>query len=198
MSYPDAQVITPKSSMLPWILFALVFVGGVGAVLVEEQKLKPRRCARRRSTRSEEKARIELGEATSAKHALETRVQELQTENGRLTIKVAAAAHVIRRPRSARMRRRRRARSTTSTTEKARGEYGYGVGARGMRSVVRAFGGRRGPYAPPYGRRTGAAQLRAGILTSFGARSDASAKRSDDRPQPSALHRRVCERSSAV
>jgi hypothetical protein len=81
-----------QSSMLPWILFALVLVAGIGAILVEEQKLDAAAMRVVSTTKSEEKARAELTEATSARRALETRVQELQAENGRLTIKVAAAA----------------------------------------------------------------------------------------------------------
>jgi hypothetical protein len=78
--------------MLPWILFALVLVGGIGAILVEEQKLDAAAMRAANTTKSEEKARAELTEATNAKKALETRVQELQAENGRLTVKVAATA----------------------------------------------------------------------------------------------------------
>jgi hypothetical protein len=93
MEYPEGPVLVPKqSSLLPWILFALVLVGGIGAILVEEQKLDAAAMRALTMTKSESKARLDLAEATNAKRALETRVQELQTENGRLTIKVAAAA----------------------------------------------------------------------------------------------------------
>jgi hypothetical protein len=93
MEYPEGPALVPKqSSMLPWILFALVLVGGIGAILVEEQKLDAAAMRALTMTKSESKARLEAAEATNAKRALETRVQELQTENGRLTIKVAAAA----------------------------------------------------------------------------------------------------------
>ena len=97
MEYEEGPVMIPRqSSMLPWILFALTLVGGIGAILVEEQKLDAAAMRAANTTRSEEKARAELTEATSAKRALETRVQELQAENGRLTVKVAAAATVDR------------------------------------------------------------------------------------------------------
>ncbi|MCU1283199.1 MAG: hypothetical protein JWM53_6745 [bacterium] len=95
MEYQEGPVMVPKqSSMLPWILFALTLVGAIGAVLVEEQKLDAAAMRAANTTKSEEKARAELNEATNAKRALETRVQELQAENGRLTIKVAAAAKI--------------------------------------------------------------------------------------------------------
>jgi len=96
MEYPDAHILTPttKHSMLAWILFALTLVGGIGAVLVEEQKLDAASARVAAAAKAEEKARAELTDAGTAKRALETRVQELQAENGRLTVKVAAAAKI--------------------------------------------------------------------------------------------------------
>jgi hypothetical protein len=91
MEYQEGPVMVPRQApMLPWILFALVLVGGIGAILVEEQKLDAAAMRVANTTKSEEKARAALTEATNAKKALETRVQELQAENGRLTVKVAA------------------------------------------------------------------------------------------------------------
>ena len=80
--------------MLPWILFALTLVAAVGGILVEEQKLDATSARVASAAKSEEKARAELTDVGNAKRALETRVSELQTENGRLTAKVAAAARV--------------------------------------------------------------------------------------------------------
>ena len=96
MEYPDAEILTPttKHSMLAWILFALTLVAGIGVVLVEEQKLDAATTRVAAAARAEEKARAELTDAGNAKRALETRVQELQAENGRLTVKVAAAAKI--------------------------------------------------------------------------------------------------------
>lgn len=93
MEYPDVPVMVPRqSSMMPWILFALVLVGGIGAVLVEEQKLDALNMRAVSTADAEKKARAEAVEAMAAKRTLETRVQELQAENGRLTVKVAATA----------------------------------------------------------------------------------------------------------
>ena len=96
MEYPDAEIMTPttKHSMLAWILFALTLVAGIGVVLVEEQKLDAASARVAAAAKAEEKARAELTDAGNAKRALETRVQELQAENGRLTVKVAAAAKI--------------------------------------------------------------------------------------------------------
>ena len=94
MQYPDGPMIVPKQSMVPWILFAFVLVAGLGAILVEQQKLDAAVMRVSTTAKAEVKARAELAEAASAKRALELRVQELQTENGRLTVKVAAAAQV--------------------------------------------------------------------------------------------------------
>ena len=91
MQYPDGPIIVPKRSVMPWILFGLVLVGGIGAILVEEQKLDAAALRVATTTKSEEKARAELAEAMNAKRTLETRVQELQAENGRLKV---AATHV--------------------------------------------------------------------------------------------------------
>ena len=95
MEFQDAPIITPpKQSMLAWILFSLVLVAGIGGILVEEQKLDAAVARAASAARSEQKARAELTDVGNAKRALETRVQELQAENGRLTVKVAASAHV--------------------------------------------------------------------------------------------------------
>lgn len=104
MEYPDAEILTPttKHSMLAWILFALTVVAGIGVVLVEEQKLDAATARVAAAARAEEKARAELTDAGNAKRALETRVQELQAENGRLTVKVAAAAKIDPPPTHAR------------------------------------------------------------------------------------------------
>lgn len=95
MEYQDAQIITPaKHSMLAWILFALTLVAGIGIVLVQQQKLDAANGRLATAAKAEEKARAELTDVDNAKRALETRVQELQAENGRLTVKVAAAAKI--------------------------------------------------------------------------------------------------------
>ncbi|HEY2748002.1 MAG TPA: hypothetical protein VGL86_25440 [Polyangia bacterium] len=96
MEYPGEQIIAParQQSMLAWILFALTMLAAIGLMLVEEQKLDAANARAAAAAKSEAKARVELGEVDGAKRALETRVQELQTENGRLTVKVAAAAKV--------------------------------------------------------------------------------------------------------
>jgi hypothetical protein len=80
--------------MVAWILFSLVLVAGIGGILVEEQKLQAAVGRAASATKSDDKARAELADVVNAKRALETRVQELQAENGRLTVKVAAAARV--------------------------------------------------------------------------------------------------------
>jgi hypothetical protein len=95
MDYQDAPILTPaRPSMLAWILFGLTLVAGVGGILVEEQKLDASMGRTAAAAKAEEKARAELTEAGNAKRALETRVTELQAENGRLTAKIAAAARV--------------------------------------------------------------------------------------------------------
>lgn len=95
MDFQDAQIIKPaKSSPLPWILFALTLVAAVGGILVEEQKLDAASARAALAARAEEKARSEASDAQTAKRALETRVSDLQADNGRLTAKVAAAARV--------------------------------------------------------------------------------------------------------
>lgn len=99
MDFEDAPMVRPaKSSMVPWILFALTLVAAVGALLVEEQKLDAATARVAVAAKSEEKARSELTDVGNAKRALETRVTELQAENGRLTARVAAAAHVDAAP----------------------------------------------------------------------------------------------------
>jgi len=90
------EVITPaaRPSMLAWILFGLTLISAAGVVLIEEQKLDAASSRAAAAAKAEEKARGELTDAANAKRTLETRVQELQAENGRLTVKVAAAARV--------------------------------------------------------------------------------------------------------
>lgn len=96
MEYQQEQIIAPakQQSMTAWILFALAFVAALAIGLVEEQKLDQANGRAAAAARSEAKARAELTDTANAKRALETRVQELQTENGRLTVKVAAAAKI--------------------------------------------------------------------------------------------------------
>ncbi len=95
MDDQDAQILTPaRQPMLAWILFALTLVAGIGVVLVEQQKLDAANGRLTAATKSEEKARAELIDVGNQKRALETRVQELQAENGRLSVKVAAAAKI--------------------------------------------------------------------------------------------------------
>jgi hypothetical protein len=103
---PDAQILLPKrSSVLPWILFGLALVVGIGGILVEKQKADTDAFRLSGLQKSEAKALAEAAEAVGAKKALETRVQELQTENGRLSVKVAArvesapAAHAHKKAR---------------------------------------------------------------------------------------------------
>jgi hypothetical protein len=103
MEYPEGPVIMPKqTSMTPWILFALVLVAGIGMVLVEEQKLDAAAMRVTTTVEAEKKSRAEAVEAMAGKRALETRVQELQAENGRLTVKVAAGAKPVEQPTKAR------------------------------------------------------------------------------------------------
>jgi len=90
MEYQDVVTPAARPSMLAWILFGLTLVSAVGVVLIEEQKLDAASSRAAAAARAEEKARGELTDAANAKRALETRVQELQAENGRLTVKVAA------------------------------------------------------------------------------------------------------------
>jgi hypothetical protein len=96
MEYQAEQIITPSKqhSMLAWILFALTLVAGIGLGLVDEQKLDAATRRAEAAAKSEAKARAELTDIDNAKRALETRVGELQAENGRLTVKVAAAAKI--------------------------------------------------------------------------------------------------------
>jgi len=95
MDDQDAHWMTPaRQPMLAWILFALTLVAAIGVVLVEQQKLDAANGRVAAAAKSEEKARAELTDVGNAKRTLETRVQELQTENGRLTVKVAAAAKI--------------------------------------------------------------------------------------------------------
>lgn len=104
MEYPDPQILAPttKHSMLAWILLGLTLVGAIGMMLIEEQKLDAAYARVAAAAKAEEKARAELSDVGNAKRALETRVQELQAENGRLTVKVAAAAKVDATPLHAR------------------------------------------------------------------------------------------------
>ena len=96
MEYQAEQIITParQHSLLAWILFALTMLAAIGLMLIEEQKLDTANARAAAAAKSEAKARAELTDVGNAKRALETRVQELQAENGRLTVKVAAAAKV--------------------------------------------------------------------------------------------------------
>jgi hypothetical protein len=90
---PDAEILMPRrSSMLPWILFAVALVVGSGGILVEKQKADTAEFRIGSAVRAEEKARAEAAEAMTARKGLETKVQELQAENGRLSVKVGAAA----------------------------------------------------------------------------------------------------------
>jgi uncharacterized protein HemX len=88
----EPQVLMPKrtSSMLAWILFALALVLGAGGIFIEKQKADTEALRATRARDAEEKARLEVAARDAAKRALETRVQELQAENGRLSVKVAA------------------------------------------------------------------------------------------------------------
>ena len=96
MEYQQEPIIVPAKPQSPtgWVLFALAVVSAIAIGLVEEQKLDAASSRVAMATKSEAKARAELTDVANAKRALETRVQELQTENGRLTVKVAAAAKV--------------------------------------------------------------------------------------------------------
>ncbi|HWE30207.1 MAG TPA: hypothetical protein VHB97_19510 [Polyangia bacterium] len=95
MEYQDPQVMIPaKQSMLAWILFGLTLIAAIGGMLVEEQKLDAASARAAAAAKSEEKARAEATEAGNAKRTLETRVTELQAENGRLTAKVAVTARI--------------------------------------------------------------------------------------------------------
>lgn len=96
MEYQADPILTStkQQSMLAWILFALTMVAAIGMMLIEEQKLDAANARAAAATKSEAKARAELTDVAAARRALDTRVQELQTENGRLTVKVAAAANV--------------------------------------------------------------------------------------------------------
>jgi Sec-independent protein translocase protein TatA len=93
MEYQEMPAMVPKQpSMTPWILFALVLVAGIGAVLVEDQKLDAATMRVTTTVEAEKKARAEAVAAMQAQKTLENRVQELQAENGRLAVKVSAAA----------------------------------------------------------------------------------------------------------
>ena len=96
MEYQQEPIIVPAKPQSPtgWVLFALAVVAAIAIGLVEEQKLDAASSRVAMATKSEAKARAELTDVANAKRALETRVQELQTENGRLTVKVAAAAKI--------------------------------------------------------------------------------------------------------
>lgn len=94
MEYQDVVTPAARPSMLAWILFGLTLVSAVGVVLIEEQKLDAASSRAAAAAKAEEKARGEVTDAANAKRALETRVQELQAENGRLAVKVAAAGRV--------------------------------------------------------------------------------------------------------
>jgi len=96
MEYQQEQIIPParQQSMLAWILFGLTMLAAIGVVFVEEQKLDAANARAATATKSEAKARAELTDVSNARRTLETRVSELQAENGRLTVKVAAAAKI--------------------------------------------------------------------------------------------------------
>ena len=96
MEYQQEQIITPskQQSMLAWILFALTLVAAIGLTLVQQQNLDTANRRADAATKSEAKARAELTDVSNARRMLETRVGELQAENGRLAVKVAAATKV--------------------------------------------------------------------------------------------------------
>lgn len=91
----DAPVLLPRqSSFMPWLLFAVALVAGIGGFVVEKQRADSGDARLAAATRGESKARAEAEEQASARRSLEQRVSQLQTENGRLSVKIAAAESV--------------------------------------------------------------------------------------------------------
>jgi uncharacterized protein HemX len=97
--HDSAPVLLPRqSSFMPWLLFAVALVAGAGGFVVEKQKADTAEARTLTVANSEARARAEATEATSAKKQLEQRVEKLQTENGRLSVKIAAAESVKVKP----------------------------------------------------------------------------------------------------
>jgi cell division protein FtsB len=99
MQETDAPILLPRqTSFLPWLLFAIALVAGGGAFVVEKQTADSDAARLATLERSEAKARADGEELAAAKRTLEQRVAELQTENGKLSVKIAAAESVKVRP----------------------------------------------------------------------------------------------------
>ncbi len=91
----DPPVLLPRqTSLMPWLLFAVALVAGLGGFVVEKQRADSEAARLEAATRGETRARGEAEEAMAAKRALEQRVSELTSENGRLSVKIAAAESV--------------------------------------------------------------------------------------------------------
>jgi hypothetical protein len=94
-AYARTELSLPREtrSLLPAMLAALGVVMVLGGwVLVERQKRNAEAARAAVAVESEKQARAERSDMESAKHELETRVQELQRENARLSARVAARA----------------------------------------------------------------------------------------------------------
>jgi hypothetical protein len=76
--------------VLPWILFVLTLLGGIGALLLEKQKTAAADGRIAAAQHAEEKARAELTDLAAANSQLDGRVLMLQNQVGELKAKVAA------------------------------------------------------------------------------------------------------------
>lgn len=91
----DSPILLPKkTSVLPWILFAVALLAGAGGVFIEKQRADTEAWRANSARDGAEKARVAMQAAEEAKRVAETRVSELQAENGRLAVKVAAASKI--------------------------------------------------------------------------------------------------------
>jgi uncharacterized protein HemX len=95
MQDTDAPVLLPRqSSFMPWLLFAVAVVAGAGGFVVEKQKADTAEARIATVASAESKARAEASDAVAAKKQLEQRVADLQSENNKLSVKIAAAESV--------------------------------------------------------------------------------------------------------
>ncbi|MDB4964974.1 MAG: hypothetical protein JWN44_663 [Myxococcales bacterium] len=97
MHTANADVLLPRSpSMVPWMLFVVAVVAGLGLMFVQKQKFDMMSARTTAAAETERSMHVQLAEAASHQHALEVKVQELETENARLKTKVAsvASAHI--------------------------------------------------------------------------------------------------------
>jgi cell division protein FtsB len=98
MHTANADVLLPQRSpsMTPWMLFVVAVVSGLGAVFVQKQKLDVIEMRSAVAADEQKTMRAQLAEAASQHHALQVKVQDLESENTRLKAKVApvASAHI--------------------------------------------------------------------------------------------------------